>query len=455
MARRKSAKAHEETTLGTSGAPGPLRLLLNRGIGLYEIARGRGTYYNDQERNIALLYLDIAAASILSAAASFNSAFALRLGASNALIGLMTSLPALITMLGMIPASAVVEGQSKRWRAMLRSLGITRILFIPAAFIPWLLPAGQQAVALAALLILRNVPILVFSAGWDSALADIIPPRLRSQVFSWRNILATAAVVVALLLIRPWLQWASFPLNYQVVYFVGGLGGMLSLWFLMRMRVPDVVPLARREGKRGFRLADVRQVLSGQPQYVRFVVNTLIGNAGAFLASPVYMIFYVRALHASDGWIASSTLVANLSTMLGYLAWRRLLPRFGESRTLRVTWPLTGLLPLLIGISTSLNVVLLVIFVYGLVTPGLNLSHYNTLLEACPQQRRPMYISVYSSLVNVFAFILPMAGVALADSIGLTWTLVIAGSLWIVGGLSFSLLRIHVADVSRGEQGQG
>mgnify|MGYP007001783475 CR=1 FL=1 len=72
-----------------------LRLYANRIIGLYEIARGRGSY-DVQERNVALLYVEIAAASVLSAAANFNSAFALRLGASNSLIGLMTSLPALI-----------------------------------------------------------------------------------------------------------------------------------------------------------------------------------------------------------------------------------------------------------------------------------------------------------------------------------------------------------------------
>lgn len=425
-----------------------LRLLWNRLIGLYEIARGRGQY-STQERNIALLYLDIAAASVLSAAVTFNGAFAIRLGASNFLIGLMTSLPALITMLGMIPASAVIERQTRRWPAMLRSLLATRVLLFPVVLIPLLVPAPYQAAALVALLTFRFLPVLVFSAGFDSVLADVVPAHLRAQVFSWRNILSTAAVVLSLFLIQPWLQWAPYPLNYQVVYLVGSIAGLASMWFLVRMQIPEFGPVVPAERRRRLpSLADLREAATGQPEYVRFLVNTLIGNAGAYLAMPIYVIFYVRALGASDGWIGTSSLIANFSAMIGYFAWRRLLPRFGESLTLRTMWPLTGLFPVFVGLSGSLNLVLLAIFWYGLFSPGLNLSHYNTLLEVCPQARRPTYISVYSSLNNALAFVLPVAGVALAEIIGLSWTLVLSGAMWIVGGLMFSLWRVRVPDVS-------
>lgn len=447
MVQKSSNRTQRERRWGP-GSPGPLRLARNRLLALYEISTGKGGYYSEQERNIALLYLDIAAASVLSAAMSFNSAFALRLGASNTLIGLMTSLPALVTMLGMIPASAIVERQARRWPPMWQSINVTRLLFIPVAFIPWLVPAAYQAVALVTILTLRFLTILVFSAGWDAVLADIVPPGLRAQVFSWRNIISTAAVAGSLLLMQPWLQWAPFPLNYQVMFFVGGVAGMVSVWFLSRLKVPETTPVVPPQRRRGLPMADMRELLVGHPEYRRMVVNTLLANAGPYLASPVYIIYYVRTLSATDGWIATSTLVSNVATMLGYFAWRRILPRLGESRALRATWPICGLLPVALGLSGSLNLVLVVLFIYGLVQPGLNLSHYNTLLEVCPKERRPTYISVYSSVVNVLAFVLPMAGVALADLIGLAETLVLCGVLWIAGGLSFSIFRVRVADTS-------
>jgi hypothetical protein len=425
-----------------------LRLWWARAADFVQIARGKG-HYDAQERNIALLYLEIAAASVLSSAANFNGAFALRLGASNTLIGLMSSIPALITMLGMVPASTIVERHPRRWTLMQQSLAICRLLFFPVALIPLVVPARFQAVALVGLLSFRLIPLLFFSAGFDSFLAEIIKPNLRAQVFSWRNIIATASTVLALLAIRPWLELAPFPENYIVVYLVGGLGGLVSSWLLSRLEVPPHPPLVGKEHSSRPTLAALRAAAQQNPQYVRFLVNTLVANAGSLLAGPLYIIYYVRLLHASDAWIASLTLIANLSTMLGYFLWKRWLPRFGESKVLKAMWPINGLLPLLIGLSGSLNLVLIIVFWYGLVSPGLNLSHYNTLLEVCPAARRPTYISVYSSLNNVLAFVLPMVAIGIANSVGLQTSLVIAGLMWIGGGMLFTIWPVKVPDVSR------
>jgi len=425
-----------------------LTLVRNRVIAFYEIALGKGEY-TVQERNIGLLYLDVLVVATLSAAASFNSAFALRLGASNTVIGLMTSIPALITVVSSVPVSVVLERRSHRWPVMLRSLAITRALFLLVPLIPWVVAKEYQAVVFLSVLSVRFITLQPFAAGFDAVLADIVPPRMRAQVFSWRNVLRTGAVVVLLLLIRPWLGLVSFPLNYQVVYLLGGIGGMVSIAILRRVHVPEFKRVVPSQKRQGFSLSLVRAIVAENPDYVRFLVNCLIGDSGAYLASPLYIIYYVRHLGASDGWIGSANLAASLSAMVGYIVWRRLLPRLGESRTLRVTWPVSGLFPLFIALSGSLNLVILVILWYGLMAPGLNLSHYNTLLEVCPQAHRPTYISVYRSLSNLLAFVLPMVGVTLAGWLGIRTVLAAGSALWILGGIMFSIMRVRVADSSR------
>ena len=63
--------------------------------------RGR----NQVERNIWYLYVEMFWAAIFMAAMAFNATYALRLGASNALIGWMSSFPALLAMITMVPAA--------------------------------------------------------------------------------------------------------------------------------------------------------------------------------------------------------------------------------------------------------------------------------------------------------------------------------------------------------------
>jgi len=60
-----------------------------------------------EEQNIWNLYLDVAWWGVLSGITStFVSVFAIRLGASNTLVGLLVSLPALINVFWLIPRHA-------------------------------------------------------------------------------------------------------------------------------------------------------------------------------------------------------------------------------------------------------------------------------------------------------------------------------------------------------------
>ncbi len=61
-----------------------------------------------QDRNAYRLYADMLWAAIFSAVAAFNGAFAVRLGASNELVGLLSSLPPLVVALLILVAMVVL-----------------------------------------------------------------------------------------------------------------------------------------------------------------------------------------------------------------------------------------------------------------------------------------------------------------------------------------------------------
>jgi MFS family permease len=92
---------------------------------------------------------------------------------------------------------------------------------------------------------------------------------------------------------------------------------------------------------------------------------------------------------------------------------------------------------MLSGLLPSLTAILFVSALNALISAGVNLAHFNTLLKVTPPQSRPAYTALYMSIVNTGAFIFPLAGVWVADRIGLAPTLIACGIFSILGSTSF------------------
>src|SRR3990172_4167630 len=88
-------------------------------------------------RNAWYLVVEIFWASMLAAAATFNAAFAIRLGASNSEISLLSSVPALMAVLVSIPAGRFLRRRPHRrpwlrqamWRSSRLLIGSSYLAF--------------------------------------------------------------------------------------------------------------------------------------------------------------------------------------------------------------------------------------------------------------------------------------------------------------------------------------
>ncbi|MBN1814397.1 MAG: MFS transporter [Anaerolineae bacterium] len=401
------------------------------------------------DRNAWNLCVEIFWASILGVAAAFNAAFAVRLGAQTAHVGLLSSLPALLAVLISIPAGRFLERRARRQVWVLGSLFLHRLGFLLVILVPWLPGVVNKGAALVALLVAIGAPAHFFSVGFNAMLADVIPERRRAAVFATRNIINTGILSVGMLLAGQWLDRVTFPINYQVMYGVGFLASILSSFYLIRIQVPDASVMERKTGTARslkIRWRALHEIARAEPGFVRIVVNTLFYSLGAWAATPLYILYFVRELGAGEAWIGLHGMVANVAAIAGYALWRRLIELWGESRSLRLTVMGAGLYPLLIGLVPHLTPILFVAGLNGLIVPGVNLSHFTTLLKVCPEDRRPSFIGFYTTVMNVGAFVAPLAGVALADCFGLAPTLVGCGLFWLLGALSFRVWSVRVPD---------
>jgi MFS family permease len=397
---------------------------------------------NVNDRNAWYLVLEMFWASILGSIAVFNAAFAIRLGADNFQVGLLASIPALMAVLVSIPAGQFLQRRSRRTPWVYGSLLAHRSGYLLVALAPLLGFIGIEPGLLVVLILVGiSAPAHFFNVGWIPLLADVVPENRRAAVFTARNIINQATLSVMVFLCGQWLNQVVFPINYQVMYLFGFFASMLSMYYLYKLAVPDSHVVQQEEAPKtrtaGEFLRSTRQALAGQPAFLRITVNTLLHGFGVWMAGPLYALYFVRVLNANDAWLGLNGTVASVGTIAGYSLWRWLMTRWGEPVSLKRTIVLVGIYPVLVGLTPSLPVILIFGALNGLIIPGVNLSHFNTLLKVTPGDARPRYTAIYMTIMNIGATICPLISVALASLVGLEVMLIVSGLLSIIGSTSF------------------
>lgn len=185
-------------------------------------------------------------------------------------------------------------------------------------------------------------------------------------------------------------------------------------------------------------------VFAGEAMLARYVVNTLLLNIGLWMAGPLFVVYTVRQLGASDAWIGTSGTVASVCGLVGWMVGRHLVERWGEAATQRRIVTLVGLYPLLVGLFPNLTIILIIGGVYNLLTPSFSLSNYNLWLKIAPAQRREEVTAINNTIMSIGAAIFPLAGVALSNWFGVAPVLIGCGVLATLGALAFWAWKIVV-----------
>lgn len=372
---------------------------------------------------------------------AFLSVFAVRLGASTRLMGLLTALPALVTSLFSIPASRVVETQHRRVSVILTAAAFQRGGYLLVALMPFA-TFLRQADTLILLAALVTLPTVFFNVAFTTLLADVIPADKRARVVSTRNLLLTL-ISTATSLVGGWvLELLRFPYNYQILFAAAAVASLLSLPHLRRLQIADAEPTTPPPVRSKYldRWRDAIRQLGQQGAFWRFATGTFAFHWGFYLPIPLYSLYRVRELGASDAWIGLLTVAYNLTSLLPYVLWGRQADRRGNRWVLLVSTAGISFYPTFTGLLTSIEPMLLASMWGGLFAPGFNISLFNALLENTPATHRPIYVGIHTTLVNVAAFLAPLLGSALAETWGVRAILIVSGGVRLLGTATLMLL---------------
>ena len=389
------------------------------------------------EKNARALYGDIAWFGVLSGiVSSFLSVFIIRLGGTDVHVGLVSAIPALAAIFMSIQASRMVEREKKPLSVLNISAVVNRFGYFLIALVPFVF-ATNRADAVVGVYALFMMAGGVANIAFTTMFGQAVKPDKRAQVVSIRNVLIGITSTLAAFFGGRLLDQIIFPINYQILFVIGFAASMMSSYYLTRIRLPEtVISQVRKTGTpRGAR--EFIAMLRGARAYSRFAFASFLFHWALFFAVPLYSIFWVRELHASDGWIGVFSMIGSATTIVFYPIWGRIAIRCGNRYVMALAAAGLAMYQLFTAIAPNVEWIMFVSFLGGVFTPGFGLAFFNGLLEVCPEENRASYIAGYSTLVNFAAFISPMIASSLTAVVDLHGLMFIgallrfAGAVWI------------------------
>jgi MFS family permease len=318
---------------------------------------------------------------------------------------------------------------------------LMRLAYLLVALAP-LVFVAFRAEAVVAVVVLGTIPASMSMVAFSVMLAEVVPVQRRARVVGLRNFLVSVSATLAVLLGGWFLELAPFPANFQWLFAAGFLTSLVSIYYLSRLQVPDApvpsTPVAAPRTPLARRLLSHLAMLSGHRPFARFALCSFAYHWGLYLTIPLYSIYWVRYLHASDSWIGFIGMVLGAVTALAYPFWGQQASRRGTRKVLLVSAFAGTLYPILTGLSPSVEPLLIAAVVGGVASAGFGLSLFNRLLEVTPDERRPSFLAAYNVLINIAVFAAPMIGTALIDNIGIVNALLLGGLLRFAGFLAFA-----------------
>ena len=394
--------------------------------------------------NERVLYLQMAFQSIfMGGAMAFVPVFLVRLGAENWQVGLYTSLPALLTTLLLLPAGALASRISN----LVKAVNLSRLAFRGVigmlAFVPLLSPSlAPYAVVMGRTLIAPASAML--NVTMTPVLGLVIEPARRMQVISGRMAVRSLAMALVGLLAGLWLDNASYPLNYQVLFVSGVVGCLMGVAVLSRLEVPEGQAAGKATAPPRIRLREVMAMLRRDRAFASYLAASLVLRTGLALVTAVMPVFQVRTLGASDGWIGVLLTVQRLVQMVAFVSLGALLRQRRYRRKLWLASLGMALVPLTSALAVTPAMLLIPSVLAGVFMAGLTVYLTNVLLSSSPDEHRPMYAALNASVIQVTAFAAPMVGSLLADVIGIRVVLLASAVIRAAGGLAFGRRRAQL-----------
>ena len=364
---------------------------------------------------------------------AFLVAFAVKLGASNFVIGLLAAIGPLAQLL-QLPSIFIVEKIRNRRLITVFAAALSRLCWLIIALSPFIFPAQIAIAVLLILLAAVSAFGAVSGCSWNSWMRDLIPENILGSFFSKRMRISTAVGIALSILAALYLdlwkkQFAEQELaGYSILFLLGFLAGVLGLFFLAK--TPEIrMPKAQEKLK----ILKLLSLPFKDENFRKLIAFMCSWNFAVNLDGPFFMVYMLKRLGLSMSFIIGLSIVSQVMNFLFLKIWGKYTDRFSNKSVLAICGPLFIISILAWTFTTmpekyflTIPLLILIHIVMGLSSAGVSLASGNISLKLAPKGQATAYLATNTIANSVAAGIAPILGGTFADFFAgreLAWTL--------------------------------
>ena len=388
--------------------------------------------------NLINTQLDAIGVGIASVGGVFLPVFLSRLNATSLIIGLVAALPSITGLLMALPAAHILERQKN----IIPWYSITRLIFLAGytltGAVTIFAPKNIWIPAIVAIWALISIPQTVLSITFSVVMNHVAGEDGRFELMSRRWSLLSLVTAVSVFLAGFLLEKLPFPVNYQVMFIVFSMGGVLAYIGSNSLVIKPEAKSPKKSVRQPVKL--VERIWNEKP-FVNVVIKRFVFLFGTAMIAPLFPLYYVREAHLSDASIALISTVQTGVLVFGYFFWMARSRKSGTRTSLLITTLGLAFYPLLISFTHSSIVLVVIAGLAGVFQAGVDLVFFDELMNTIPSGSGSTFVAFYQEVQYVSAIIAPLLGTFLAGKIGYSTSLMIGSGFLFAGFILFATSR--------------
>jgi MFS family permease len=353
---------------------------------------------------------------------AFLIAFAVKLGASNFVIGLLAAIGPLSQLL-QLPSIFLVEKIRNRRAIVVITAAMSRICWLLIALSPFLFGPKIGLTVLFVSMMAASALGAVSGCGWNSWMRDLIPQNILGSFFSKRMRIATGVGITLSILAAVYLDlwkklFAKYEIHgYSLLFLAGFAAGALGLYYLYKTpekRMPTVTEKS-----------SILKLLSKpfkDENFRKLIVFMCSWNFAVNLAAPFFMVYMLKRLELSMSFIIGLSILSQVLNFTFLKIWGKFTDLFSNKSVLAICGPLFIVSILAWTFTTMpekyfLTIPLLIIIhiVMGLSSAGVSLASGNISMKLAPEGKATSYLAANTIANSIAAGMAPILGGKFAD----------------------------------------